>query len=112
MHDVGRGLDDCGFKRASELIGDVFRTLAHGRPPADADADRNIFIRGVDVTKHLAAAAEAWDAEHLVTAGVELGRAILDAGLSGKVAEWIAAAIRSSGHFRKFDFESCKRFRV
>ena len=59
MHDVGRGLDDCGFKRASELIGDVFRTLAHGRPPADADADRNIFIRGVDVTKHLAAAAEA-----------------------------------------------------
>ena len=109
MRKVGEGFEDCGFNRASELIQDVFKIIGHNRSPVDTDQEKNIFIRGVDVTSHLVHASEAWANEDFIVAGVEVGRAILDAGLSGKFADWIAAAIRSSGHFRKFDFESCKR---
>ena len=112
LDDLSSGLNDCGFNAGAQLVDRAFgESSIHvdGHVFTVDDAYR-MYLKGVDVTAELEAAAKAWLDDHdLAAVGTHLAKAALDAGLNGMFKKWVSAALRVSSVFNDFDADACKQ---
>lgn len=110
MDRINIGLDDCGINGAANVLDAAFgkKVLNFGPHTFEVDSANQIYLKGVNVTSEVKKAAEAWLDDNYLAVGQHFAKAVLDAGLAGKLAEWISAALRASSVFKDFDFEECR----